>query len=173
MAALASVYNISLWNLVPILVLLLLGIRRYPAFLSILIGTLIGAVIAIVFQPSLVYAFANDAGLSVPLADLKSIWSVMANGFSLDSGFTKIDTLFSGGGMSSMLWKEGGFTFVGDGNQATIRLAAVTEGNAGVFFDDLSVTTGGVPEPSAWVLMIGGFGAAGAALRRRRGLATA
>ena len=77
------------------------------------------------------------------------------------------------GGMSSMLWKEGGFTFVGDGNQATIRLAAVTEGNAGVFFDDLSVTTGGVPEPSAWVLMIGGFGAAGAALRRRRGLATA
>jgi len=29
-------------------------------------------------------------------------------------------------------------------------------------------TTGGVPEPAAWTLMIGGFGLAGAALRRRR-----
>ena len=49
LAALASVYNISLWNLLPILVLLLLGIRRYPAFLSILIGTLAGALVAIIF----------------------------------------------------------------------------------------------------------------------------
>jgi hypothetical protein len=29
-------------------------------------------------------------------------------------------------------------------------------------------TTGGVPEPAAWTLMIGGFGLAGALLRRRR-----
>jgi hypothetical protein len=37
---------------------------------------------------------------------------------------------------------------------------------------DLTVTsvTPGVPEPSTWALMIAGFGAAGAALRRREGL---
>ena len=29
-------------------------------------------------------------------------------------------------------------------------------------------TPAGVPEPATWALMIGGFGAAGAALRRRR-----
>ena len=34
-----------------------------------------------------------------------------------------------------------------------------------------SVTTGAVPEPTSWALMIGGFGMAGAALRRRRMLA--
>jgi hypothetical protein len=32
---------------------------------------------------------------------------------------------------------------------------------------------GGVPEPATWALMIGGFGLAGAALRRRRAAATA
>ena len=37
------------------------------------------------------------------------------------------------------------------------------------FVDDSVVAPPGVPEPSTWALMIGGFGAAGAVLRRRRG----
>lgn len=36
---------------------------------------------------------------------------------------------------------------------------------------DFTLTTAGVPEPASWALMIGGFGAAGAMLRRRRALA--
>ena len=47
-------YNISLWNLLPVVVLLLLGLRKYPAFLSILIGTLAGALVAVVMQPQVV-----------------------------------------------------------------------------------------------------------------------
>jgi hypothetical protein len=31
-----------------------------------------------------------------------------------------------------------------------------------------SVTSGGVPEPAAWSLMLAGFGGLGAMLRRRR-----
>jgi hypothetical protein len=34
-------------------------------------------------------------------------------------------------------------------------------------------TSGGAPEPAAWALMIGGFGLAGASLRRRRAVAAA
>jgi len=34
--------------------------------------------------------------------------------------------------------------------------------------DNISVTSGAVPEPATWALMIGGFGMAGAMLRRRR-----
>ena len=101
--ALESAYNISLWNLLPVLVLLLLGLRKYPAFLSILIGTLVGALVAIILQPQVVTAFANDPSLSYWLASLKSVWTAMANGFTASTGYEEIDTLFSGGGMDSML----------------------------------------------------------------------
>lgn len=101
--ALEESYNISLWNLLPILVLLLLGIRKYPAFLSILIGTLAGALIAIIFQPEVITAFANDPSLGYGLAALKSVWLAMASGFTASTGYAEIDALFSGGGMDSML----------------------------------------------------------------------
>lgn len=101
--ALASVYTISLLNLLPIAVLLLLGLRKYPAFLSILIGTLAGALVAVFMQPHVVQEFANDPSLGIVLASLKSVWTAMANGFSISSGFPEIDKLFTGGGMSSML----------------------------------------------------------------------
>ena len=103
LTALSDVYNISLWNLLPIAVLLVLGLRKYPAFLSILIGTLVGGVVAVLTQPELVIAFANDLSLSDPFAMLKGIWVAMGNGFALESGYAEIDTLFSGGGMDSML----------------------------------------------------------------------
>ncbi len=103
LTALSDVYNISLWNLLPIVVLLVLGIRKYPAFLSILIGTLVGGLVAVLTQSELVIAFANDLSLSDPFAMLKGIWVAMGNGFALESGYAEIDTLFSGGGMDSML----------------------------------------------------------------------
>ena len=101
--ALESSYNISLWNLLPVLVLLLLGIRKYPAFLSILIGALVGALVAVVMQPQVVTAFANDPSLSYWLAALKSMWTAMANGFTASTAYEQINALFSGGGMDSML----------------------------------------------------------------------
>jgi choice-of-anchor C domain-containing protein len=75
------------------------------------------------------------------------------------------------GSQYNMAWKTGSFSFVGAG-QDTIRLAATVEGNGGVFFDKVSVS-GAVPEPASWALMIGGFGVAGAMLRRRPSLAAA
>ena len=69
--SLASVYNIGIWNLLPVVVLLLLGLRKYPAFLSILIGALAGALVAIIFQPQVITNFANDPSLSYPLARVK------------------------------------------------------------------------------------------------------
>lgn len=47
------------------------------------------------------------------------------------------------------------------------RLAVGSEFHDGLAIGDLK-TGGGVPEPTTWALMIGGFGVVGAALRRRR-----
>ncbi|NTU82054.1 MAG: Na+/H+ antiporter NhaC [Chloroflexales bacterium] len=103
LAVLDSAYYISLWNLLPMLVLVLLGLRKYPAFLSILIGALTGALVAVVLQPQVVLQFANDPALSAPLALLKGVWMAMANGFISSTGVAPVDQLFTGGGMSSML----------------------------------------------------------------------
>lgn len=54
---------------------------------------------------------------------------------------------------------------------ARVRITQSTVGEDFVAFDNftfVTAPTGGVPEPSAWTLMIGGLGLAGAALRRRR-----
>ena len=103
LTTLESAYSITLWNLLPMAVLLLLGFRKYPAFLSILIGALAGALVAVVLQPQVVIKFAGDPELSTPLALLKGVWLAMATGFTSSTGVEQIDTLFSGGGMDSML----------------------------------------------------------------------
>jgi len=103
LTTLASAYTITLWDLLPMAVLLLLGFRKYPAFLSILIGALAGALVAVVLQTQVVLKFAADPALSTPLALLKGVWMAMANGFISSTGVAEVDKLFTGGGMSSML----------------------------------------------------------------------
>ena len=72
------------------------------------------------------------------------------------------------------------FAFRGVANIATAgpQLAAFTYHSgpapaADFVVDRAYIVSGGVPEPASWALMIVGFGAAGAMLRRRQGLATA
>lgn len=46
------------------------------------------------------------------------------------------------------------------------------EGGGNTLTFDVAPPVGGIPEPGTWVLMIGGFGLVGGAMRRRGGLAT-
>jgi hypothetical protein len=58
-------------------------------------------------------------------------------------------------------------TFAMSGRDDVTRLVFRSNGNA-FEFDTIGVTTGAVPEPDSWALLIAGFGLVGAALRRRR-----
>ena len=83
-------------------------------------------------------------------------------------------TSFTGGGPTvdqRLCWHTGG------GNmQGGWRVGAVDFLNSGTTGYEKVIYTfngGAAPEPAAWALMIGGFGLAGAALRRRRSAAAA
>ena len=69
--------------------------------------------------------------------------------------------------------KNPGFVWIGQyyfGELAyEISTGNVTVNRQGILDFSLTSLTVGVPEPTTWALMIGGFGIAGAMLRRRRG----
>jgi NhaC family Na+:H+ antiporter len=100
---LESIYNIGVLTLIPLLIVLLMSFRRISAFPTIMVGALVGGLTAIVLQPEIVLEFANDPSLSTPVAMLKGVWSAMATGFAIDTGYEGLDSLFSRGGMASML----------------------------------------------------------------------
>jgi NhaC family Na+:H+ antiporter len=101
--AIESIFYVGFWTLIPLLLVLVLSLLRFPAFPTIILGALVGGFTAVVLQPDVVLAFVNDPSLSTPIAMLKGIWSAMATGFSIETGYEGLDSLFSRGGMASML----------------------------------------------------------------------
>jgi hypothetical protein len=64
-------------------------------------------------------------------------------------------------------WRTDGGTFAGTGSMMTLNFTnTVGQNNGGIFLDGVALAA--VPEPGTWAMMIGGFGLAGVALRRRR-----
>jgi NhaC family Na+:H+ antiporter len=101
--AIESIFNVGLLTLIPLLVVLIMSLRRIAAFSTILVGALVGGLMAVILQPELVLAFVDDPGLSTPVAMVKGIWSAMATGFVVESPYEGLNVLFSRGGMASML----------------------------------------------------------------------
>jgi NhaC family Na+:H+ antiporter len=100
-SALAAEFNISILNLLPMVVLIILSLRRAPPFLAILSSAVLAGVMAWFTQPDVIVAFTGqEASLAT---NVKALYSAMANGFVSNTGNAAIDDLFSRGGMSSML----------------------------------------------------------------------
>jgi len=89
--------------LIPLLVVFALAIKRFPAYPTILIGALLGAVFAVIFQPDAVVRLAGNEDLSRPMALLAGAWTSLFNGYAGESGNEAVDDLLNRGGMSSML----------------------------------------------------------------------
>ncbi|WP_426564820.1 Na+/H+ antiporter NhaC family protein [Angustibacter sp. McL0619] len=101
--ALAAAFNISFVNLLPLLLLVLFAILRYPPFLSILGSALFAGVLAPFTQWDAVKAFVDDPSLGPVSTSVHAIFSAMATGFVSHSGVAPIDDLFTRGGMASLL----------------------------------------------------------------------
>lgn len=97
---LQALFNINFWMLIPLFILFGLAVAGQPALPSIFIGALLGAVWAILFQPERVAAMAEADGL---VAGFQAVWLALADGTLVESGDDRLDSLLSGGGMSSML----------------------------------------------------------------------
>jgi NhaC family Na+:H+ antiporter len=100
---LAATFNLSLLALLPLFVVFALAIRKFPPLPTILVGALVGAVVAVVLQPEVVVALAGSEELSRPFAMAKGVWISLANGYVSTTGVVAVDDLLTRGGMSSML----------------------------------------------------------------------
>ena len=101
--ALESIFTINAWMLLPLLVVIVLAVKKIPPVVAILAGAITGAIIAVIFQPDVVRAFVGDDSMTDPVVMIKGAWDSMANGFVSDSGIPAVDDLVSRGGMESML----------------------------------------------------------------------
>jgi NhaC family Na+:H+ antiporter len=93
-------FNISLINLVPIVLLLWLAVKKTPAFLAIIGVSLLACVFTFVFQYDVLLNFAGGSGA---IMMLKSLWTVLFNGFSINTDNDSVNSLLSRGGMASMV----------------------------------------------------------------------
>ena len=100
---LAAVYHITPWNLLPVLLLIVLSIRRVPPFLAIFGTALFSGILASFTQPQVVKALVGKPGQGPVLTGIEAIYKAMANGHIAHSDNETINALFSRGGMSSML----------------------------------------------------------------------
>ena len=103
MAAIEREFVIGPHLLIPVVLVLVLVVRRVPAFPALLIGALTGAVFAVLFQGDRVVTLAGDPALPRAVALVKGCWIALFDGFVLESGNVALDDLLSRGGMASML----------------------------------------------------------------------
>jgi len=82
-----ATFNLSLWTLVPPLLLMILAYRRIPAVPLITLSVVLGAIVALIFQGQSIIAICNSA----------------VNGYVGHTGVKQLDTLLTRGGINSMM----------------------------------------------------------------------
>ncbi len=102
-AAIERLFHPSLVLFVPLLIVVVLAVRKYPPFTTIFAGAVAGGVLAAIVAPDRVIAYADAEGLPRALGLLKGVWLALADGYKSSTGDVAIDRLISRGGMASML----------------------------------------------------------------------
>ena len=101
--ALDSQFDIGPHLLIPVVFVLVLARRKMPAFPALLLGALVGGLVAVFFQQEAVLTYVGETESSRGVALLQGFWMALYGGFELNSGNAALDDLLSRGGMASML----------------------------------------------------------------------
>ncbi|MCA3554473.1 Na+/H+ antiporter NhaC [Aestuariivirga sp.] len=101
--SLGGSYRISLVQFLPLLVVLALAMLRWPPFTTIFLGALAGGLLAVLYDPARVAAFAADPQQPFVLQLVKGVWQALASGYLSETGNAAVDKLLTRGGMESML----------------------------------------------------------------------
>lgn len=100
--ALEGSFTIGWYLLIPLVVVLVLAMKKVPAFPTILIGALIGCVFAAIFQQDAIATFVNNPSIHSAQATLQGVWTVLFDSFAASTDNEQLNELLSRGGMSSM-----------------------------------------------------------------------
>lgn len=102
LAAIQNSFTISPWLfIVPALVIILI-IKKTPPLISLLIGTLLAAIFALIFQPEIVMQNANSTNLTIQSA-YQGIMNAITTDTAIETSNKALNDLFSSGGMAGML----------------------------------------------------------------------
>ena len=103
-AAIQGAFHVSPVLFLPLVLVVVLALLKFPPFTAIFLGALAGGLLAVFVAPERVIAFAAaKEGAPAWLALLKGVWLALAGGYKAATGTAAIDQLVSRGGMDSML----------------------------------------------------------------------
>lgn len=102
-STLSSNFNITPLSFIPLIVVFIMAYKKMPAFPTILVGALLGGMLAVIIQPEVVKNFVNNESLHSSLVLLSGVWTALHSGFEIETGVVIVDDLLTRGGMSSML----------------------------------------------------------------------
>lgn len=101
--ALRANFRIGWYLLIPPALVVVMVVKKMPAFPALLIGALVGGVFAMLFQQDAIVKMIGQPEIPRFWVLLKGFWVALYGGFSANTGNAKLDGLLSGGGMASML----------------------------------------------------------------------
>jgi len=95
-------FNISPWLFLVPLVVILMIIKKTPPLLALFVGTILGGLFALIFQPQLLIDLSESSVLNFKTI-YKSIFNAITVDTQIETNDPLLNELFSSGGMQGML----------------------------------------------------------------------
>ncbi len=102
MIAIREKFNITFWLFIVPAAVIILIIKKTPPVVALLIGTLLGGLFALIFQPNILLEISSSEFLSLETA-YRSIMDAISISIEIKTSNILLNDLFSSGGMEGML----------------------------------------------------------------------